>query len=214
MKKKFYAYFLETENINGICENWDECKSLVHGKKARYKSFSSLKEAKDWLTQGAKYEKKLSDQLFKTKIEIEKLKSLLTEGIYFDSGTGRGIGVEVRVTDLSGKSLLHESRLKFNINEFGNLHLGHDRTNNYGELVGLFLALDIAMKRGEKHIFGDSNLVIFFWSKGIYRKENLNEKTIFLIEKVIEKRKEFEKIGGKIEYISGDVNPADLGFHK
>lgn len=214
MKKKFYAYFLENENINGICEVWDECKSIVHGKKARYKSFSSLEEAQDWLNQGAKYEKRLSNELFKEKIEKEKLKSLLSEGIYFDSGTGRGIGVEVRVTNLSGQSLLHESSLKFKINEFGNLHLGHDKTNNYGELVGLFLALDIAMQRGEKHIFGDSNLVIFFWSKGMYHKENLNEKTNVLIEQVIRKRKEFEKIGGKIEYVSGDINPADLGFHK
>lgn len=214
MKKKFYAYFLENESRNGICETWDECKAVVHGKKARYKSFPSLEEAKDWLAQGAKYEKKLSEELFKTKVDKEKLRSQLTNGIYFDSGTGRGIGVEVRVTDLSGRSLLDESSIKFKINQFGNLHLGHDRTNNYGELVGLFLALDIAIQKGERHIFGDSNLVIFFWSKGIYRKENLNEKTISLIEKVVEKRKEFEKIGGKIEYVSGDVNPADLGFHK
>ena len=127
MKKKFYAYFLENESKSGICETWDECKTIVHGKKARYKSFPSLEEAKDWLEQGAKYEKKLSEELFKTKIDKEKLKSQLTDGIYFDSGTGRGIGVEVRVTDLSGRSLLDESSIKFKINQFGNLHLGHDQ---------------------------------------------------------------------------------------
>ena len=49
MKKKFYAYFLEKENKSGICEIWDECKTIVHGKKARYKSFPSLEEAKDWI---------------------------------------------------------------------------------------------------------------------------------------------------------------------
>lgn len=37
--KKYYAYFLEDENIKGLVDNWDKCKSLVHGKKARYKSF-------------------------------------------------------------------------------------------------------------------------------------------------------------------------------
>ena len=69
MKKKFYAYFLEKESKSGICETWDECKAIVHGKKARYKSFPSLEEAKDWLAQGAKYEKKLSEELFKTKVD-------------------------------------------------------------------------------------------------------------------------------------------------
>ena len=86
----------------------------------------------------------------------------MTEGIYFDSGTGRGIGVEVRVTDLSGRSLLDESSIKFKINQFGNLHLGHDRTNNYGELVGLFLALDIAIQKGERDIFLEIVTLLYF----------------------------------------------------
>ena len=75
MKKKFYAYFLENESRNGVfVKHGMQCKTIVHGKKARYKSFPSLEEAKDWLTQGAKYEKKLSEELFKTKIDKEKLK--------------------------------------------------------------------------------------------------------------------------------------------
>ena len=32
--------------------------------------------------------------------------------------------------------------------------------------------------------------------------------------KVRERREYFESIGGKITHISGDFNPADLGFHK
>ena len=55
VSKKYYAYFLEDENIKGLVDNWDKCKSLVHGKKARYKSFPTEKEGKDWLESGAHY---------------------------------------------------------------------------------------------------------------------------------------------------------------
>ena len=99
MAKKFYAYFLEKENISGIVETWDECKTLVNGKKARYKSFPTRKECETWLGAGANYEKKA---------EIKKeIQENLPMGIYFDAGTGRGIGVETRITDEKGNSLTH-----------------------------------------------------------------------------------------------------------
>lgn len=204
--KKFYAYFLESENKKGIVFTWDECKSIVSGKNARYKSFPSLKECELWLENGANYERKAQ-----IKKEIQKE---LPEAVYFDAGTGRGIGVETRVTDVTGKSLLHFNSFNYVVNEFGNIHLGVEKTNNFGELLGLFLAIDIATKSGYKRIYGDSNLVIYFWSKGIYREENLPLETIKLILETKKARDEFEKNGGSIEYISGDYNPADLGFHK
>ena len=58
-------------------------------------------------------------------------------------------------------------------------------------------------------MYGDSKLVIYYWSKGQYN--NLPKDTVKLIEKVTENRKNF---GGNIRYINGDFNPADLGFHK
>lgn len=206
MAKKFYAYFLENENRYGIVESWDECKNIVSGKKARYKSFPTKQECETWLAEGANYEKKS---------ELKKeIKKTLTEGIYFDAGTGRGIGVESRVTDVQGNSLLHFNSYGYTPNEFGNIHLGKEKTNNYGELLGLLLAIDIANKSGYKHVYGDSNLVIYFWSKGIFKRDKLPSETVELILKVTELRKEFEKNGGSVEYISGDYNPADLGFHK
>lgn len=206
MAKKFYAYFLENENRYGIVESWDECKNIVSGKKARYKSFPTKQECETWLARGANYEKKS---------ELKKeIKKTLTEGIYFDAGTGRGIGVESRVTDVQGNSLLHFNSYGYTPNEFGNIHLGKEKTNNYGELLGLLLAIDIANKSGYKHVYGDSNLVIYFWSKGIFKRDKLPLETVELILKVTELRKNFEKNGGNVEYISGDYNPADLGFHK
>lgn len=206
MANKYYAYLIENENIMGIVDTWDECKEKISKKKARYKSFKSKLDATLWLEGGGIYEDK------KAKKEI--LKAQLMDGIYFDAGTGRGIGVEVRVTDKIGNSLLEEYLPKEMVTVHQNYLAPAGSTNNYGELIGLYLAIDIAVKKRALKIFGDSNLVIKFWSKGAYNRENLNEKTISLIEKVIEKRKKFEKLGGTVEHVSGDINPADLGFHK
>lgn len=210
--KKVYAYFLIDTNESGITSTWDECKNIVSGNHARYKSFKNIDEAKMWLNSGAEYEKKQKETKKKEKIES------LVDGIYFDAGTGRGIGVEVRITDKDKISLIGMTNfyhnLGYEINEFDNINLGKGKTNNFGELLGLYLAIDIANFLGEKYIFGDSNLVLEYWSKGRANFANLEEETCVLIKKVAKARQEFEKKGGKIEYISGDFNPADLGFHK
>ncbi|MGL5123478.1 MAG: viroplasmin family protein [Fusobacteriaceae bacterium] len=213
--KKIYAYLLTNKNTQGITTSWDICKAAVTGTLSRYKSFSSEEEAKIWLDNGAKYEVN-----FKAKKEKEEkikkniiLKSKLIEGIYFDSGTGRGIGTEIRVTNLKGFSFLTEY-FPNKINEFGNINLGKDRTNNFGELAALYYALDIAIHENNFNIFGDSDLVINFWSLGRSKKENLPDETNQLIEIVVKRRKVFEELGGTVNFVSGDINPADLGFHK
>ena len=201
MPSKVYAWY--NSNLdNGIDKDWNTCKER---KALRYKSFKTLQEAQDWLDGGAKYEKS----------NIE-----LNEGVYFDSGTGRGRGItEVRVTDKDRNSLLKHlvtpkftqwlERSGWKINEFDNIELDVHKSNNYGELLGLYLALEIARKLGYTDVYGDSKLVIYYWSKGQYN--NLPKETVKLIEKVTENRKNF---GGNIRYINGDFNPADLGFHK
>ena len=192
--KKFYAYFIIDTNENGILENWADCQKKVSGKKVRYKSFKNFSEAQEWLNSGANYEKK--------------------EKSNFDAGTGRGNGVEVRLTDFNGNSLLYKIMNEKNINEFGNYYVADTRTNNFGELVGIYTAFVYAKKYGTKVICGDSSLIIEYWSKGRYNSSNLENDTIELIKKVTLMRNEFEKKGGTVKKISGDVNPADLGFHK
>ena len=201
MPSKVYAWY--NSNIdNGIDKDWNTCKER---KALRYKSFKTLQEAQDWLDNGAKYDKP----------QIEP-----NEGVYFDSGTGRGRGItEVRVTDKDKNSLLKHlinprftqwlNNLGWKINEFDNIELDIHKSNNYGELLGLYLALEIARKLGYTDVYGDSKLVIYYWSKGQYN--NLPKETVKLIEKVTENRKNF---GGNIRYINGDFNPADLGFHR
>lgn len=214
-KQKYYAYFFDKKNT-GIVNTWDECKKIVQGTKARYKSFTDKSLALDWLNSGANYEKnrKLTSPVI---VKLDK-------GIYFDSGTGRGIGVEVRITDENQENILEkispkvlENLLKdtnWTKNKFGNIHLGEDRTNNFGELVALYFALNCAKDLNCNFIFGDSRLVIDYWSLGRFHKDNLNSDTVDYINKVISLRRDFEKNKGIIKHISGDINPADLGFHK
>ena len=214
-KQKYYAYFFDEKN-NGIVDTWVECEKIVHGTKARYKSFIDRAVAQDWLDSGANYEKKIS---LNTPVN-----TILEKGIYFDSGTGRGIGVEVRVTDENKENILDkispnslEELLKnttWKKNEFGNIQFEGRKTNNFGELVGFYLALNCAKLLKCNLILGDSCLVIDYWSLGRFYENNLELETINYINKVIQLRKEFEKNKGIVRHISGDVNPADLGFHK
>ena len=198
MTKKYYAYFL-LSGKRGVCEDWKECEKRVKGVAgARFQSFKTKEEAGEWLQSGASY--KL------------KVKKVLEPGVYFDAGTGRGRGVEISVTDEKGKDLLDRVLPKKKLNKY-HKHLVKGVTNNYGELLACFYALKLALKNGVRKIFGDSKLVIDFWSKGSMRKKMLPKKTIKLIEEVVSLRQKFENQGGAILRISGDDNPADLGFH-
>lgn len=220
MAKK-YAYFLEKNGETGIVDSWEKCKNIVQKEKARYKSFPNENEAQVWLDSGANYESKKE----RKKELLEKHQNaFLEDAVYFDAGTGRGRGVEVRVTNARKESLLSlllteefQNFLKKRSwiwNEFDNIEVGKEKTNNFGELLGLYLAMECAKKLGVQKIFGDSDLVLKYWSRGHFHSENLEEETVSLIQKVIENRKKFESVGGEITHISGDINPADLGFHK
>lgn len=198
-EKKFYAYHVPRTGKHGIAESWDECQKIVFGEEnARFKGFKSRAEAEEWLRAGADYAHKKE----------------MPKGVYFDAGTGRGMGVEVSVTDENGKSLLHLIISKKDINKFGKHLLGAEATNNFGELLACRFALEIAAKKKIKKIFGDSRLVIDFWSKGYMNMKDMAPETIELAYIVSSLRKDFERRGGRIEYVSGDDNPADLGFHK
>ena len=198
MLKKYYAYFIPLTNKNGVTDNWKECEKIIHGEaNSRFQSFKNLKEAEEWLAAGAVY----------------GFKKKLKPGIYFDSGTGRGLGVEISVTNEYGNNFLTQKKFKKYLDKAGHFIL-QDVSNNYGELLACYHALKIAIQEGIKKIFGDSKLVINYWSRGFMNKSKLPLKTKKLIKSVNLLRKKFEENGGKIEYISGDDNPADLGFHR
>ena len=214
-KQKYYAYFFDEKN-NGRVNTWAECEKIVQGTKARYKSFIDKLVAQDWLDSGASYERNIGLNA--------PVNTTLEKGIYFDAGTGRGIGVEVRVTDENKENILDkisQSALKKILkdtawfkNEFGNIQVEAGKTNNFGELIGFYLALNCAKLLKCNVISGDSRLVIDYWSLGRFHESSLEQDTIKYINKVILLRKEFENNKGIVKHISGDINPADLGFHK
>ena len=77
----FYAYILSDKK--GIVEDWESCKALVNGVSgAKFKKFKTLVEANAFINN--------------EEVELE-------DAIYFDAGTGRGRGVEVRITDKNKK---------------------------------------------------------------------------------------------------------------
>lgn len=200
-KKKYYGYFVPSGNRRGVLDNWNACEKIVSGKVgARYRAFDLREDAERWLVRGAVYEEKAAPRL--------------KRGIYFDAGTGRGHGVEISVTDEKGKNLLHNAISKKELNPFGK-HLLKDRaaTNNYGELLALKYALTIAHKAKVKKIFGDSKLVVDYWSRWRMKRKELPEETVALANEVAKLREKYEKAGGTVERISGAHNPADLGFH-
>ena len=197
----YYAYILTDKNESGVCSDWAECERKVKGVNARYKRFSSKAGAEEWLSAGAAYDIKIKE------------KPLLEKGIYFDAGTGRGNGVEISVTDERGIDLLHLALPKSKINKFGKHLLSKEMTNNYGELLACKYALKLAIKKKIKKIFGDSKLVIEYWSKGFIKKKELPPTTVKLAAEVKKLREAFDKKGGTVGRISGDHNPADLGFH-
>jgi ribonuclease H-related protein len=197
-KDKFYAYL--TEKNKGIAESWPACQKIVSGVTgARYKGFLTLDEATRWLSAGADYSAK---------------NTATEDGVYFDAGTGGGKGVEISVTDKNGQSLLNKVLPKTSLNRRGNHWIFQNTTNNYGELLACQYALQIAQKEQIKKVFGDSKLVLEFWSKGFAKEKELPKETTNLIKEVAALRYAFEKAGGKIEKIAGASNPADLGYHK
>ncbi|MFA5249200.1 MAG: viroplasmin family protein [Candidatus Paceibacterota bacterium] len=197
-KRKVYAYCIG--QVKGIADTWAECERIVSGKpSARFKGFEDRGAAERWLEAGADY-------------SIKHV-TAAQEGIYFDAGTGAGNGVEINVTDEKGRSLLGKVLNKETLGFKGHFLLPAGVTNNYGELLACKYALQIAVQDGVKEVFGDSKLVIDYWSKWMVKK-GVSQETVKLAREVSGAREAFEKIGGKVNRVSGGSNPADLGFHK
>ena len=89
--------------------------------------------------------------------------------------------------------------------------------NNGAELIAMVAGLRIALKHKCKFICSDSSLLVNYWSQNIITsktKSKMDPLKYKYIQECYELRKQFESNGGKILKISGDNNPADLGYHK
>ncbi len=207
--KKYYAYLVPNSRERGVTPSWTECERIVKGTpNARYRGFKTESAARAWLTEGAKYEAKPASAA-----AVRKPPPKLRPGLYFDAGTGRGKGVEISVTNEKGTDVLHETIPASKLNLFGKHALSAGATNNYGELLAAKHALELALRKGIWRVSGDSKLILEYWSRGLIRKE-MPQATRRLAAEVTKLRQRFEAEGGEMVYISGDQNPADLGFHR
>ena len=205
-KRKFYAY-LVVHGESGVTRSWPECEAVTSGRNARYRGFATEGEARAWLEAGARYD-------FRPRKERAPARDFPEDAVFFDAGTGGGGGTRARVTDRDGVPLAHLACEEDDLTPEGNVRLP-GRTNNFGELLACKLGLLVAMHFGSKHLFGDSKLVIEFWSKGhVSKKMACEEDLVALSRETASLRQTFEAQGGRIERISGDINPADLGFHR
>ncbi|MDD4931396.1 MAG: RNase H1/viroplasmin domain-containing protein [Candidatus Colwellbacteria bacterium] len=89
---------------------------------------------------------------------------------------------------------------------------------NGAELLALVAALRAAIfsKGKVKIIRCDSKLMTDYWSRNLKAdsRAKMDLRKAKYVDELICLRKEFEKMGGVIEKISGDDNPADCGWHK
>jgi len=202
-RKKYYAYLL-LDGESGVMASWADCEAKVSGRNARYRGFPTKAEAKAWLEAGALYEAR----------PRAATADLPQDGVFFDAGTGGGKGARARVTDRHGVPLTYLAVDENRVDPDGNVPLP-GRTNNFAELFACNLALSVAQTLDAKIVLGDSKLVFDFWSLGhVSLKLSCDQKLVALARETAKARAAFEAKGGRLKRISGDVNPADLGFHR
>ncbi len=204
------VYGWRTEDREGIASSWDECERMVMGRSARCRAFPDREAASRWLAAGAPYEDREAARK-------EALRACPADSLFFDSGTGPGRGVEIRVTTMEGAPVIHLGKpAEGRLTEEGNLLLGRGRTNNYGELMACLLALRAAGAMGSLHVYGDSKLVLDYWSLGrVSRSKREDDPDLArLAGETASERRRFEAAGGILGHVSGGANPADLGFHR
>lgn len=204
---KVYAWVCGSEQ--GIETSWESCQARVLGRSARYRGFKTRPEAQAWLDAGGVYESRVGRKAA-ARAELPE------DAIFFDAGTGRGLGTEVNVTDRDGVPMVHLAKPRFPVTEFGTVRLPAGKTNNFGELLGCFYALRIARATGRRRVCGDSELVLSWWSRnrvGADKRET-DPDLVLLAGLTARERQAFEAAGGVLEHVSGSVNPADLGFHR
>jgi ribonuclease HI len=239
-----YVYAVKQGRKIGIYSNWNECKAQTESFSGSiFQKFKTTKEAEDYLLGSDKGDLENNKPSKKAKtseyIEIDKeeykkaLQEIDPTSIYTDGGQNKVTGPKEAwgcVTNNQGQCILemyYESLLKDMPILPKNLPNGprlciiaqftdvKAQQNNGAELMALVAGLRIALARPEiTKIYTDSQLLLMYWTKGYFKKENLDPRKQTFIEESIQLRKLFEARGGELLKISGKDNPSDHGFHR
>ena len=166
-------------------------------------------------------------KIYKNK-EIQNIDTIYVDGCYNKSTGDYGWA---SITDSNGNDLICKNLQLFN--EFilldvntpkGGYKIIQSKFNdvksqqiNGAELLAMVGGLKLALKHGIKKICSDSNLIVNWWSQNKvnpHTKKKMDNDKIKYIEQCYLLRNQFIQEGGEIIKISGDNNPADLGYHK
>ena len=233
----YRAFYLIKEGYGDYTNNqanWTSISKLIKGKSSRCNRFKTEEEAKYFISKKGlvtKEEMKAFIQSLKNEKEVEKtgikdevLVFLDPNSIYCDGTVVNG-KTKSRVTDANRNSLIKEILLtdeKFSeFLKFKNWNYD-DRVNcnveingiediAFGETFALYLGMEIALRKGIKIVYSDCINAIENWSLGNASIKGYESAELLIA--VTDKRKEFEKNGGLIKHIYGEINPADFGGH-
>lgn len=168
--KKYYV--VEIGLVPGIYETWEDCKKNVDGyKNAKYKSYSSLEEAKRIFNSGIVFDNK--EKNVETKETVTYPNEILKNSICVDGACSGNPGKgEYQCVDTFTKEVIFKSKVY------------EDSTNNLMEFLALVKAL-IYVKENNKdlYIYTDS-ISALAWVREKKPKTTLNEtnknKNLFL----------------------------------
>jgi len=229
---KFYA--VKAGRCPGIYTSWSECRAQVDAFPENcFKSFATKTEAEAYMKGEQPREAEVIDapiQQSSTSSEPEpepEAQPSPNQTIYVDGGQNKltqkvawGHVVDENGRDLlcSHLDLLEDMTLQTAPISGGTLVIvadfaGVNQQNNGAELMAMVAGLRIALETGASQLCSDSDLLVTYWSRG-HCNDLGDSRKVALIKECASLRRKFEKAGGKIVKISGDRNPADLGFHK
>jgi len=212
-------YSVYQGRVPGVYKTWTECKEQTDGfSGASFKKFSTREDA----------DKSFNGQVAESVSEKREDEFC----IYVDGAHNKVTRDEAwgSVVDQNGKDLIepYKHLLDDMVLTTKNLPVGtrtliiakfndvSTQQINGAELLSLIAGIRIAQEIKCLTVCSDSKLMTDYWSKRLKPESKLKMDPLKSnwVEYLIKIRQNFEKIGGKIEKISGDDNPADLGFHK
>ena len=219
---KYYA--VRKGKKEGIFETWSECSSYVAGfRGAKFKSFYSLNDAEKYMS---------NERLSNEKIILSPDNCNFYSNVqclFVDGGHNKHTGnvALASVVDDNYVDKVEEFKLLFNDMKLVtvNLPVGirtlavadfsdvKKQQNNGAELLAMIMGLRIALHTNSYNIiYSDSQLMIDYWSKGRVKYNPIMDSS--KINYIKELKQLRDRFNGKIIKISGDVNKADLGYHK
>lgn len=231
MSTKFYA--VRKGVVPGIYTSWNDAKIHVLGfPGCEYKSFSTKQAAEQFMLNGYNTQPKAPSEPPKV-VETPTFIPIDKSIVYVDGGQNSMTKDEAwgRVTDSFGNDILSNYLHLFPDLDIKNANLPvglssviiskfndvASQQNNGAELLAFLAALRISsVDPSISIICSDSKLLVSYWSVRLKdsTRNKMDPRKARCIDDVIQLRRLFETRGGKIVKVSGDNNPADLGFHK